>query len=37
MTGIKTFLGMEVEVEITGKTMFTGILIDVGLDITGFI
>lgn len=33
MTGIKSLLGMEVEVEISGKTFFSGLLIDVGLDI----
>ncbi|MFB6465654.1 DUF2642 domain-containing protein [Cytobacillus sp. Hz8] len=33
MQGIGNFLGMEVEVEISGRTYFTGILIDIGLDI----
>ena len=33
MTGIKNFLGKEVELEISGKTYFSGILIDLGLDI----
>lgn len=33
MTGIKSFLGQEVEIEISGKTFFSGILIDHGLDI----
>lgn len=33
MTGIKSLLGMEVDIEISGKTLFSGILIDVGLDI----
>ncbi|WP_075981153.1 DUF2642 domain-containing protein [Bacillus massilinigeriensis] len=31
--GIASFLGKEVEVEISGRTYFTGILIDIGLDI----
>jgi hypothetical protein len=33
MTGIKNFLGKEVELEVSGKTYFSGILIDLGLDI----
>ncbi|MCA1319420.1 DUF2642 domain-containing protein [Bacillus tianshenii] len=33
MNGIKAFIGKEVEVEISGKTFFNGILIDLGLDI----
>ncbi|WP_147534813.1 DUF2642 domain-containing protein [Bacillus marasmi] len=33
MTGIKELLGKEVEIEISGKTLFTGLLIDAGLDI----
>jgi hypothetical protein len=33
MNGINMFLGKEVEVEISGKTFFTGILIDIGLDV----
>jgi hypothetical protein len=33
MKGIKEYLGQEVELEVTGKTIFAGILIDVGLDI----
>jgi hypothetical protein len=33
MTGIKILLGKEVEIEISGKTFFTGLLIDVGHDI----
>ncbi|RFU66188.1 DUF2642 domain-containing protein [Peribacillus saganii] len=33
MTGLKSFLGKDVEVEISGKTYFSGILIDMGLDI----
>lgn len=33
MNRIKSFLGIEVEVEISGNTLFAGILIDVGLDI----
>ncbi|NMD69896.1 DUF2642 domain-containing protein [Bacillus sp. DNRA2] len=33
MTGIKQLLGKEVEIEISGKTFFTGLLIDAGLDI----
>ncbi|MFC0272716.1 DUF2642 domain-containing protein [Metabacillus herbersteinensis] len=33
MNGISTFIGKQVDIEITGKTVFVGILIDVGLDI----
>lgn len=33
LSGMKTFLGQEVEIEISGKTIFSGILIDIGLDI----
>lgn len=33
MAGIKELLGQEVEIEISGKTLFTGLLIDAGLDI----
>jgi len=33
LNGIKAFIGKEVEVEISGKTFFNGILIDLGLDI----
>ncbi|AGK54255.1 hypothetical protein [Bacillus sp. 1NLA3E] len=33
MTGIKSYLNMEVEIEISGRTFFTGILLDIGLDI----
>lgn len=33
MNGIKAFIGKEVEVEISGRTFFNGILIDIGLDI----
>jgi len=33
LNGIKAFFGKEVEVEISGKTFFNGILIDLGLDI----
>lgn len=33
MKGIKNFIGKDIEIEISGKTSFSGILIDVGLDI----
>lgn len=33
MTGIRRYREKEVEIEISGKTLFTGLLIDVGLDI----
>ncbi|MGJ7921603.1 DUF2642 domain-containing protein [Neobacillus sp. LXY-4] len=33
MTSIKNLLGKEVEIEISGKTFFKGLLIDMGLDI----
>lgn len=33
MIGIKNFVSKEVDIEISGKTKFTGILIDYGLDI----
>lgn len=32
MDGIKNYIGQEIEVEISGKTNFAGILIDLGLD-----
>lgn len=33
MNGLKKYVGKEVEIEISGKTNFAGILIDLGLDI----
>ena len=33
MIGIRSYLGKEVELEVSGKTFFSGILIDFGLDI----
>jgi hypothetical protein len=33
MAGIKNYIKKEVEIEISGKTYFSGILIDIGLDI----
>lgn len=33
MNSISNFIGQQVDVEITGKTIFIGILVDVGLDI----
>ncbi len=33
MSGISSFVGQQVDLEITGKTIFVGILVDVGLDI----
>ena len=33
MNGMKKLLGTEVDIEISGKTTFSGILIDIGLDI----
>lgn len=33
LNGVNSFLGQEVEIEISGKTFISGILIDVGLDI----
>lgn len=33
MNGIKSLIGKEVELEISGKTVFGGILVDLGLDI----
>ncbi|MDP4164419.1 MAG: DUF2642 domain-containing protein, partial [Bacillota bacterium] len=34
MNGLEKFIGKEVELEISGKTIFNGILIDLGLDMT---